>query len=256
MRRAMKRLIKSTMNHFPSLRKMAYENYRLFNFLGAYRSANKLKNQDLEEIFTEHYNQNVWINDQSVSGDGSTVEYTEKLRTELPFLFSKFEIGSILDAPCGDYNWFQYVDRSEGILYVGGDIVAKLVEKNNERYGNRNTRFEKLDITTDPLPAADLMICRDALFHFSDSHILRTLENFANSEIKYILTTSHTDCKSNFDIVTGQFRLLNLEKPPFNFGEPLFTIDDWVEGFPVRKMCLWDRGSMAEFIAKMSMTDA
>ncbi|MHB1100517.1 MAG: hypothetical protein ACYCZR_13275, partial [Burkholderiales bacterium] len=40
---------------------------------------------------------------------------------------------------------------------------------------------------------------------------------------------------------TGSFRPLNLEKAPFSFCKPERTIDDWVEGFPVRKLCLWKR---------------
>lgn len=244
----MKRLIRSTMNYFPTLRKMAYENYRFFNFLGAYRPQNKLRDRDIEEIFTDHYNQNVWNNDQSVSGDGSTVEYTENLRKELPVLFHKFKIQSILDAPCGDYNWFRHVDRGDYISYIGGDIVTELIEKNSKQYGNGMTSFQNLDITADPLPKADLMICRDVLFHFSDKDVTRVLKNFIDSEIKYFLTTSHTECKKNFDILTGQFRLLNLEKPPFNFRDPLFAIDDWIEGFPVRKMFLWTREAVAEFV--------
>ncbi|HMJ08127.1 MAG TPA: hypothetical protein VK468_03925, partial [Pyrinomonadaceae bacterium] len=143
----MKRFIKSTMNYFPSLRQMAYRHYRLFNFLGAYRSGKKLRGQPIEEIFTEHYTKNVWINDQSVSGDGSTSEYTENLRRELPGLFEKFGIRSILDAPCGDYNWFRHVDRGTEISYIGGDIVGDLVRRNNESYGDANTSFVKLDIT-------------------------------------------------------------------------------------------------------------
>lgn len=243
----MKKLLKSSLNYFPSLRKLAYDNYRIFNLLGAYRSPGRFRDVNIERIFTEHYEQNVWINDESVSGDGSTVEYTENLRRELPVLFQKFEIGSILDAPCGDYNWFQHVDRGD-IAYRGGDIVTDLIRNNNERYGNRTTRFQKLDITNDPLPAADLMICRDVLFHFSDKDAMRFWRNFADSDIVYILTTSHPECRKNFDILTGQFRLLNLEKPPFSFSEPLLAIDDWKAGFPVRKMLLWRREDIIEFL--------
>lgn len=243
------------MNYFPSLRKMAYDNYQFFNFFGAYRSRNKLRDRGIEEIFTEYYNKNVWINEQSVSGDGSTVEYTEHLRRELPVLFEKFEIRSILDAPCGDYNWFQHVDRGKNVSYIGGDIVSDLIDKNNEQYRDATTSFQKLDITTDPLPKADLLICRDALFHFSDKDIMRVLTNFIDSEIRFILTTSHTECRKNFDILTGQFRLLNLEKPPFNFRDPLFAIDDWNVGFPVRKMLLWKREAITEFVVRMADGD-
>lgn len=243
----MRKRLKSSLNYFPWLRKLAYNNYRLFNLLGAYRSPGKFKDGNIEQIFTEHYQQNVWINDESVSGDGSTVEYTEQLRSELPNLFRKFEIRSILDAPCGDYNWFQHVDRGD-ISYLGGDIVVELIRSNNERYGNSTTRFQQLDITTDGLPTMDLMICRDVLFHFSNKDVMRFWKNFVESDIRYILTTSHTECKRNFDILTGQFRLLNLEKPPFSFRDPLFAIDDWKDGFPVRKMLLWRREDIVRFL--------
>lgn len=243
----MKKELKSILNQFPSLRRLAYENYRIFNFLGAYRSANKFKDGDIEQIFTEHYHANVWINDESVSGDGSTVEYTKRLREELPILFRDFKISSILDAPCGDYNWFQYVDR-DNVTYVGGDIVSDLIDKNNDLYRDKNTSFISLDITSDKLPETDLMICRDVLFHFSNNDALKFLNNFTESGIKYLLTTSHTECKKNHDILTGQFRLLNLEKPPFNFRDPLYSIDDWVKGFPVRKMLLWRREDVLSFL--------
>src|SRR3954471_18881233 len=125
----MKRLIKSAMNRFPSTRLLAYKYHRVFNFLGAYRSRKALAGQSIEEIFTTYYRENVWINDESVSGDGSTLEYTKNLRQELPLLFETLQINSILDAPCGDFNWFREVSRGP-ISYVGGDIVPDLIQRN------------------------------------------------------------------------------------------------------------------------------
>lgn len=58
----------------------------------------------LEDRFTDIYYGNGWTADESVSGQGSTVENTFKLRRQLPELFDKFEIRSIFDAPCGDFN--------------------------------------------------------------------------------------------------------------------------------------------------------
>jgi hypothetical protein len=37
---------------------------------------------------------------------------------------------------------------------------------------------------------------------------------------------THPDCEENEDITTGDWRLLNLEKPPFNFPKPLQLLNE------------------------------
>jgi hypothetical protein len=86
-----------------------------------------------------------------------------------------------------------------------------------------------------------LWLCRDVLFHFSNADVFKTLENLACSQIRYVLTSSHPACRANRDIATGGFRQLNLRLPPFGFGPPLIEIDDWIEGYPERRLCLWTR---------------
>ena len=60
---------------------------------------------DNEDRWTWAWKSNNWRKDESASGDGSSLEYTENLRRELPHLFKKFSIKTIFDAPCGDLNW-------------------------------------------------------------------------------------------------------------------------------------------------------
>lgn len=244
----MRRIIKSALNRIPFSRKIVNSHgfYQFINRLDALRSGRKLKNGNLQDIFTEYYRENYWENAESISGDGSTLEYTENIRREIPALVEKYRIKNILDAPCGDYHWFRHVARAPEVKYVGADVVEDLVRANREKYENSNTSFVKLDITSDRLPSADLWICRDVLFHFSYRDIYLTLKNFIESDIKYILTTSHTECAVNADILSGQFRLLNLQLAPFDFQPPILAIDDWIEGFPVRKMCLWTRETIAD----------
>jgi len=206
-----------------------YKNYTL----------NRCKN--LEEVFTCHYKKNLWGDDESISGPGSTLEYTANIREHFPKLFSDYNIHSFLDAPCGDYNWFAHVERPKGFSYTGADIVQSLIEKNQSKFGASDTQFQHLDITKELLPRADLWLCRDCLFHLSEKDIYLVLENFVKSDIAYLLTTSHTDCEQNEDITTGGFRLLNLELPPYNLPKALVSIDDYIEGFPVRKLGLWDK---------------
>ena len=203
-----------------------------------------------QDFFSHMYETRLWGSDESASGPGSTLEYTENIRKELPLLFRDLGVKSILHAPCGDYHWFRYVDRDSSVRYQGADIVEALIKKNRTAYGNQNTSFSALDIRTDRLPKSDLWLCRDALFHFSNMDIFLTIKNFLDSDIPYLLTSSHTDCEKNIDIPTGSFRLLNLEKAPFSFCKPERTIDDWVEGFPVRKLCLWKKEDLRSCLEK------
>jgi SAM-dependent methyltransferase len=200
--------------------------------------------KNMEDVFTHHYHQNAWGDDESRSGPGSTLEYTENIQREIPRLIESLGIKSILDAPCGDYNWFRYLQRKDDVYYTGGDIVAPLVSKNNEQFGNHNTKFVVLDITTDPLPDADLWLCRDCLFHLPFSDIHRALARFRESNIRYLLTSIHPECRENIDIFAGEFRLLNLRIPPFNLCPPQLLIDDWIPGSPVRQLALWERSML------------
>jgi hypothetical protein len=203
------------------------------------------KFRNAEERFTYYYKNNIWKSEESVSGLGSTIHFTENIRRELPEVFKKFQIKKILDAPCGDYNWFRLIERNDEIIYTGGDIVKPLIDDNNNKYQNFNTNFIQLDITCDKLPAADLWLCRDVLFHFSNQDIKKAIFNFLNSEIDFILTTTYPRTEVNNDIQTGLFRELNLEIEPFNFGRPILIIEDSVD----RKVSLWDRRTLSKTLS-------
>jgi hypothetical protein len=215
-----------------------------------------LRTQGLKTTFTRYALENTWGDSESLSGAGSSMEATRNLRAALPGLISKFGVRSVLDAPCGDFNWFQHVELPAGVTYVGADVVDELVEANRQKYTSGVYSFRSLDITTDELPHVDLWLCRDVLFHFSDKDIFRALERFATSDIEYILTTCHTEAGSNHDIPTGDFRHLNLRLAPFNFPEPEIWIDDWIPGYPVRRMGLWRRAAVVAAISATPRREA
>ena len=204
---------------------------------------------DSREVFHHHYESNTWRNEESVSGSGSTLQYTENIRKRIPQIVDELGIQVILDAPCGDYNWFRDIEWNTLISYIGGDIVDPLVERNNALYENDKTKFVGLDIVREALPNADLWLCRDCLFHLSEHDIFLALDNFLKSDITYLLTSTHPDCDMNSDIPTGAFRLLNLQLPPFSLGKPIRAIDDWIEGHPVRQLGLWERGAVKDVLA-------
>jgi hypothetical protein len=61
----------------------------------------------MESTFAPFYAENRWGDDESVSGPGSSLTRTAKLRRELPALLQKVGARTLLDAPCGDFNWMK-----------------------------------------------------------------------------------------------------------------------------------------------------
>ena len=169
-----------------------------------------------EEIFTEIFKSNSWLGKTSVSGSGSDPDQTQHIEIELPKLFRRLNVSTLLDIPCGDFSWMSRVDLSE-IKYLGADIVGELISANATRYGSDNVSFTRTNMITDHLPSVDVILCRDGLVHLSFDDIRRALRNICNSGSTYLLTTTFPTRKSNDDIQTGSWRPLNLQIAPFNF---------------------------------------
>jgi hypothetical protein len=176
------------------------------------------------EIFSEIYRKNYWGNVDSKSGAGSDLPQTAEVRRFLPLLIEELGIQNMLDIPCGDWHWMKEV--SLDVDYTGADIVAELVAQNQSKYGDARHRFVTLDLMTDELPKVDLVFSRDVLVHLSFNDIFQALRNLQRSGSEYLLTTTFTRRKANSDILTGQWRTLNLQMPPFNFGPPLRLLNE------------------------------
>ncbi len=178
-----------------------------------------------EDTFMEIYRSNHWSGENSVSGQGSDDSQTREITIQIPKLAGKLGVKTFLDVPCGDFHWFSKMDVHLD-HYLGGDIIPEIVERNNRLYGAENRTFKKINLLTDPLPEADLLLCRDCLVHLSFSDIETTLNNIRRSKITYFLTTTFPKNSVNEDIVTGDWRIINLEKPPFNFRKPIMLINE------------------------------
>ena len=176
------------------------------------------KKLEMDKTFEKIYDSNFWGSKESKSGPDSQLKNTENIRKKLPEIFEKYNIKSVLDVPCGDYNWMKNV-KKDGIKYIGGDIVPKIIAENNKKYKDDNTQFRKLDITKDKLPKSDMIICRDCFQHLSDENVKKAIENFKNSGSTYLLVTNYPWTLENWDIKDGDFRPLNLCEEPFNFSE-------------------------------------
>jgi len=169
-------------------------------------------------IFRYVYHFNLWGNNESRSGDGSTLKYTENIRKDLPILFEKYGIKTVLDAPCGDFNWFNEILKKSSIEVTGIDILPAIVKKNNKKYrNNKKVNFLQKNLVTYKYKPYDLVFCRDFLFHLSFNDTYKFLENFINSNSKFLLTTSHSNVLSNTDIASGLFRYIDLFQAPYFF---------------------------------------
>lgn len=210
------------------------------------RSRKLAKIGDIEDRFTHIFEKNKWRDAESVSGAGSSLAATGLVREQLRELLVELQTKTLLDAPCGDYNWFQHVTRPAGLRYVGADIVRTLIDVNRQQFADDFTEFVHLDIIKDCLPAADLWMCRDCLIHLSFDDIASVMDNFAASEIPYLLTTTHHRVSRNIDIPTGHCRMINLEIAPFGWPPPLRYLDEDDPEGTGKRLALWDRQQLRQ----------
>ena len=147
--------------------------------------------------------------DDTVCGKGSTLANTEALRVYLPDVIERYAIRSICDAGAGDRYWIKHASL-DGIDYKAFDLVP------------RDETVVELDISTQPLPSCDLILCRQVLNHLDPFRVQDALTLFEKSG-KYLLATTHDNKKlarycdySRWDLACA----------PFWLGEPLERIRD------------------------------
>jgi glycosyltransferase involved in cell wall biosynthesis len=198
----------------------------------------------LKEKFSEVYEKNIFGGRISRSGEGSDLVQTEIIRHELPRIIKEFSIRAFLDAPCGDWYWMK--ETKLGVEhYFGVDIVESMIRKHKIEFAGPGIEFQCLNLATDQLPKADLILSRDCLVHLSFNDAKKIIENFKKSGAKYLLTTTFIDRTVNNDLVGKDnfWRPLNMRLAPFNFPEPLLTVNEGCteEGnqYTDKSLCLW-----------------
>jgi len=205
--------------------------------------ARELEGLGLAERFARIYETDLWEGTESRSGTGSGLAETARIRAELPALLRRLHARRLLDVPCGDFHWMRHVDLG-GVEYVGGDIVEAIVERNRALYeepGRR--RFVRVDVTAGPLPEADVVLCRDCLVHLSYANIARAFAAIRASGARYLLTTTFPARDGNADAPDGDWRPLDLERPPFSLPAPLWSLaegcDEEGGAYADKSLALW-----------------
>jgi len=218
---------------FPSV--VAFRN-RVYNYLAHYR----FRKWSAEKVFETIYLENHWKDIESKSGTGSNTRSTATVVQIISQVIQTLQIKVILDIPCGDFNWMQKVNLN-CVNYLGADIVTDLVTKNNQQHASQGIKFEKLNILEASLPTVDLILCRDCLVHFSYADIHRAIESVIKSGSTYWLTTTFPANK-NYDIITGDWRPINLQDAPFFFPEPLYSYSELCiedERYANKSLAVW-----------------
>lgn len=181
---------------------------------------------DLAQRFQRIHDTNLWGAPASASGLGSELDATATLRAKLPLLLERLGVTSMLDAPCGDAGWINAGDL--GVRITGVDIVPSLIERLRARAGagEINGEYCLADISRDSLPRCDAILCRDCLLHLSFANIERTVANFRKSGAVWLIATTFPEWQTNRDCEDGDWRALNFERAPFNWGAPVELINE------------------------------
>lgn len=167
---------------------------------------------DLEKRFSQIYHNNRWNSKESRSGKGSELSKTVEVRKIIPHIIKKYNIKSILDIPCGDFNYMKEIEIE--CDYIGADIVYDLIEDNKRKYPEID--FRHLNLISDSLPKSDLVICRDCLVHLNTFDCIQSILNIKKSGAKYLLVTSFPFLKNNIDLPRLGWRKMNMQLPPYN----------------------------------------
>jgi hypothetical protein len=199
----------------------------LLHCAGLRRRAAYLAHPRRAERFADIYRSGVWRHgDGQVpdSGEGSSLGATQNIREALPSLLDRLGTKTLVDIGCGDFTWAQALPIRQN--YVGVDLVPEIIERNNRLHANERRRFLLADGVEDELPDGDTVLCREVLFHLSFADIGNLLTNILAKPRRFFIATTDAGTLFNADIVSGDFRLLNLHHRPFYFPSPLETIID------------------------------
>jgi len=189
--------------------------------LVAHEQASATQQEDPEAVFSKIYEHGLWsvnARGEGTSGGGSTVQNARPYMHFIEQFLKEKNIKTIIDLGCGDWEFSQHIDWGDR-FYIGYDAVKSVIEKDRRLFGSEHIKFKQADILNMKIPKADLALCKDVLMHLPNRDIQGLLER--TRHIKYCL---FTNCVSplhiaplnlNCDIPLGQFRCLDLSKPPF-----------------------------------------
>lgn len=194
----------------------------------------------MEQAFTKIYDGSHWGSEHK-NGPGSTFDATYIIRQTLHQIINKYQIKSIVDAPCGLYSWIDSIISSQ-TEYIGLDIVKKQIDDNLRLpVGGKNLKFIQCDLANSYPEEAknkDLIFCKHFTQHLTEMTTKKVLNNFKKSGCKYLLISNYNIDYNNEDIQwksegcprldEGACRPQNLLMHPYNLSNVLENYPEYV----------------------------
>ena len=183
------------------------------------------RGRSADQVFTDIYRHNRWQGSESRSGEGSSLQQTATLISQLPAVVGRHHVKSMLDIPCGDFHWMSRVHLGD-VDYIGADIVPDVIAANSEKYARAGREFRVIDLCQGPLPHADLVFCRDCMVHLPFEMLASAVAQIRASGATWLMAKTFPATVENRDIALGDFRPLNLQLAPFHFPAPVELVDE------------------------------
>ena len=175
---------------------------------------------DIEDCFTNIYINDTWNmgQNETKSGLGSTIQFTENIRTKLIDFIKEKNINNMIDTICGEWNWMKLI-KNDLCNYIGIDIVKDIVDQNNKLYSNNKIKFIHTDFLTfiknQNDCSVDLILCRHTLEHLPSEYNINFL-NECKRVCKYLFVTGYNDNnKLNSELPESIYRPINLKLEPY-----------------------------------------
>lgn len=179
----------------------------------------------LKEVFTRVYEEHQWGGEEGFcSGGGSTELHAANYATVVNQVIKHKGVTTVVDCGCGDFVVGKAL-RTDGVRYIGIDVVESLIKWNQKKHGDHDTSFLCKDIVKDTLPDGQLCLIRQVLQHLSNSEIATVLQK--TRRYPWVIVTEHYPAASvtprpNIDKPHGldtrvpDDSAVYLDKPPFN----------------------------------------
>ena len=174
----------------------------LVSMLSVYASAGS-DSGEATIVFGGIYKNHVWGSGEAAgegSGGGSSFEYTRGVRRILRHFIHKHNVTSMLDAPCGSFNWMPYVIKEfQGLTYNGYDAAFDVIQRVKDSLvvsalnaNSTRVHFTAADLSQFVLPnSTDLIFSRDAFQHLPLVDIHAILKIFKQADPRFVMIGSY-----------------------------------------------------------------
>jgi SAM-dependent methyltransferase len=166
----------------------------------------------MKREFERIYERNSWGHG---SGEGSLPVHVRPYVAFLQNFMRERRIARVVDFGCGDWQFSKSIDW-RGVDYRGFDVVGSVIATNRANYQTGQVSFHEIESADYDLPAADLLIVKDVLQHWSDESILEFLPRLR--AYRYSLITNCVNPRgetTHRPIADGGFRYLDIRLSPF-----------------------------------------